>query len=87
MHLDNIGMKDVLDWIVPLILGWVGSGIRKYLKAMRNEMSLAKESVQQLNVQIGKLLERTEAHQRELEGHEKRIRNVEHRVPTVRREK
>ncbi len=84
MLIDNFGVKDVLDWTMPLVLGWIGSGVRKYLKAMRNEMMLAKESVLQLNIQIAKILERTESQQRELESHEKRIRNVEHRVPTRR---
>lgn len=80
MSLDNVGMKDVLDWTMPLVLGWIGSGVRKYLKAMRTEMALAKESVLQLNIQIAKILERTESHQRELEGHEKRIQHVEQRT-------
>lgn len=85
MLIDNVGIKDVLDWTMPLILGWAGSGVRKYLKAIRSEMAQAKDSVLQLNIQIAKILERTEAHQRELESHEKRISNVEHRSP--RREK
>lgn len=87
MLIDNVGIKDVLDWTVPLILGWIGSGVRKYLKAMRTEMAMAKDSVVNLNIQIARVLERTEAHQRELEAHERRIRQVEHRVPPARRER
>lgn len=88
MILDNIGMKDVLDWTMPLLLGWIGSGARKYLKAIRTELSQAKDSVMSLTIQIAKVIERTEANQKEIQeakleigAHEKRIRHVEQRVP------
>lgn len=77
MQLPEIGMKDLLDWCVPLILAWVGSGIRKYLNGMRQEMRHASDSIVTLNLQIGKLLERTEYHEKELTNHEKRILHIE----------
>lgn len=85
MNFDNIGLKDLLDWSMPLVLGWIGSGFRKYMKAIRTELIQAKDSVVTLNVQIAKLLERTEGHARELESHERRITNVETIVPPRRK--
>lgn len=77
MNLNDVGIKDVLDWCMPVVLTWVGSGIRKYLKQMRAELALAKDSVIELNKQIVRLLERTEFHSRELENHERRITSME----------
>lgn len=80
MSLDNVGLKDVLDWTVPIVLGWAGSGFRKYMREIKSEISQAKDSVVALNVHIAKLLERTDAHERELESHDRRITGVERRT-------
>ena len=80
----DFGVKEVLDWTVPVVFAWVGDGIRRHLKAMQRQMVEAKDSVVALNLQIAKLLERVEAHGRELDSHEKRIRHVEQTVPRKR---
>lgn len=75
--LDHLGVKDILDWTVPIAITWVGSGVRKYLKGIQQQMQEAKESIGRLNLQIAKLLERVDSHAGALDDHEHRIRHVE----------
>ena len=80
----DIGIKEVLDWCVPIAITWVGSGIRKYAKAFRDELSgckaelaEAKGSVIQLNINMAKVIDHVENHTEVLRDHEKRLRRTE----------
>ena len=81
MQIGPVETKDVLGWVVPVVLTWIGSGVRKYLKAMQRQLEQAKDSVVALNLKIATILERVEGHGRELDGHERRLRHVEQNIP------
>jgi hypothetical protein len=73
MHFDQIGLKDVLDWLMPLLIGWIGSSLVKYLKAGLEELKCAKDSVVALNKKMGDIIDI-------LQNHESRISHVETKV-------
>jgi hypothetical protein len=72
VHFDQIGLKDFLDWLMPLILTWVGGSLVRYLKSSIQEIRQAKESIIELNQKMGRVIE-------VLQDHEIRIQKVEHK--------
>ncbi len=73
MHFDGIGLKDVLEWVMPLLLAWIGKSffnIVRYMKSALGELTAAKDSVVELNRRMGEVIGI-------LQNHDFRIQQVE----------